>query len=588
MLLHRTSMLLALSTIIHAFSLSSFSYAVEVNAGYNGGPKGVHSALNEKTSDIRSKLQQVFEQEDCTFLLAKKESMDSFMLPVFLPFEMQLNSPDYCRVLRFEYADRPVTYQDNGAFAIFINNLFQIKSMRDDQVLEYDLRQSRHPYISTEYPVTLQSTARLTKDSCILDTTWYEPYLANRGLDFTAHPECLRYGWDRSSLIMWPRSTNDAPIVEKISSKELLFDNPAYIYSLLDSLRMQKVVFRDNIKAESTSSTTSRIVTADGRIVREFQITHTGSGNYNITIVQKPVLLNHKSSKIAHIKKETGGKTLGTEKFQPSADVTYLGSGRTVNISFVECVQLGNKLFPHEISVKANGLTLYEAEILNARLASSTKTTFDTDALTSASEVARTKNLYKMINARQKGDVQLYSERELTEPTDGLTARRRIKFNIIAASHSNNFEVLDYTLREYNNRLKADRCNPVNYVYSLEAITELGYRYCNREAGDRLAFGYLSDAYRQCTDQELKEHVIRLLDQYRLGYALIALDVLGGRKPTNPTVAGWTITTRKFIINVLNGDDKNFAKPEYPGLKEMEILNETIFDTYNIRKGSKS
>ncbi len=427
-----------------------------VSSAPGSAEQAVAQTLDEKIEDIQRRLQSSYDNQDFRVLLAKKESVDSFFLPVFLLFEMQqLPRLDFCRLYRFEYEPGRLRHglMDKDDVSL-LHPCADLRQINAGQCLKFDLAIERYPYVGPDYPIAVHATAFVAATTVDLYFSWYEPCLANRDLDFPIHPECFHVHWDPNEYCLWCKITNEAPARESATTSFPLFNNPAMLYTVFDSLRLQKTLLHDSsydsLARAPTADGTICLSTDDNRPLRRTRLYRNDEGLPAATIEQYPLILHHQSDTAFQIQRDIGGTTDKVLDFLPRADLNYLGRGRTIDITWYHAASLGDVLFPKTLTVSCRGRELSRINFGPVELVARAAAQGYDGERVSSPEITRMKGLYEQIARKVPIDnPTYYTESELTGDRDGLTLRRRIKYNALAAAYRGDYAVLDYTCRRY-------------------------------------------------------------------------------------------------------------------------------------------
>jgi hypothetical protein len=144
------------------------------------------------------------------------------------------------------------------------------------------------------------------------------------------------------------------------------------------------------------------------------------------------------------------------------------------------------------------------------------------------------------------------------------------------ALQSHDFVLMARTLDRYHDLLAHDRIDDNMYVYSVEAVTQAGFDFFGDDVGLELADTFLRKAYRSCRCRDLCQHVARLTDQNRFGFALIALSSLTSNFSKYPQLNKWAELSRPTLIAAIHDSHDGPIDPDFPYLPKIRHASEEI------------
>lgn len=554
----------------------------------------IKEIIDNKYRKMKSMLQTEYKDQNWSMLLNKKETMDSFLLPVILLEELaDTNNFNYCRLLGFDYDKDKYTYKPamKPEMQEKVKNLLSAYSLDNERSVSFKLKMAQYPYIGNEYPVLLSTTGDVSKKGATIKVDWYEPYLANRELNFPIHPEKFFIKWNPEELILQTKDDKESAHIEKKGQRSPIFNNPHYIYGIFDALRL-KFYYSDNIiKLEhynpadinDSDSASVCLIKEDDSLAKKTEFILDDNNLRQINIHQEPVSLLHQLSGSYTLQHEIEGKSK-EEIFKPTSKLLYLKNGRDINIDFEEIFNDGNNYFaPKRMSIHRNGLKLFEADF--NYISYSNKTTEKTYRLSNEEikeALGRLKKVYLALNEHDLSWTPKYYTKDELSSADPSVLRPRLKYNIYAAIQVGDWVRLYESLEQYKNLLNSENIRSDVFIYNLEAITQLAFEFTNPDNACIMACQFLKTAYGNCDTQQLITHTSRLIDQFRFGYALIAMEVLQNRKDIPPQIKLWIVNARAKLRELINMETGSYKYPDYPyaakQAKTSSIIEKTLFE----------
>ncbi len=425
---------------------------------------------------------------------------------------------------------------------------------------------------------------RVGKDTGALCVNWYEPYLANRDLDFPIHPERCVTSWDRAAMRLYENGFAEPRAVETDDGKDPTFCNPPQFYTIFDALRLRHVLQRRPImpgvpatgNGPHDGSCNVTLTGEDRALVRNTNVRITNGKLSEIVIHQEPLQLLHYAMEAYVIRRDVDKQHLGEEPFRPSSRQQYLEGGREIDIQFAH--ESGSS--PIRIVITSGGNRLYEAEFKSLTyddqdLLQGFWKDHEKDALREVDE--RIKDVYFVIdNHVSDWTPHPYSAAELNDSLSGGLLRARIKCNIFTALKTRDFVMLENAITAYHRLLSRERVDQDMYVFSLESLAQAGFDHIDDEMGLTLVGTYLEDAYRGTPGRQLCKHIVRLTDQYRYGFAMAALTVLKSKFQTDHSLIRWANDMEKMLRKQVAEDASLPFDPQFPYLPKIRHANAVL------------
>jgi hypothetical protein len=446
----------------------------------------------------------------------------------------------------------------------------------------------RYPFVGAGYPVAMLVEGYVGAGEGFLYSLWHEPCLENREHDFPVYPERFFLAWDAEKTTLRILDQKQPVSVEQFGEKGAIFNNPAEAYVLFDSVRAWQLCREDEPDAGTATSATDSGRDAytcasagdDGRIRRTVTFAFRDGAVASCTIRQEQLMLLHYSPTCYQIRRDVDGQPPQIEEFQPSSRLPYLAGGRRIVIDFAASDLHDGTSMPQRITVYRGESVLFTAEYLS--LAYTDRMPDANDYLTSRrSELgdvtARIENAYAFINSKRAVPrPSYYGEDALGGEAPHAVIRQRLKCNIYTATGAGDYDELKHSLALYRALLSHDGIEDDMYVFSVEALTQMAFTFVSENVGTELASSVLKDAYSRCGNSVLTAHVARLIEQRKLGFALMALEVLSHRERPSTPVAAWAGDAGKTVRSLISEPAKWVAEDGRPYIRDYEATARSI------------
>jgi hypothetical protein len=555
----------------------------------------IKEIIDNKYKNMKSRLQSEYKDQNWSVLLNKKETMDTFLLPVILLEELaDTNNLDYCRLLTFNYDKDKYTYKSamKPEMQAKVKNALSAYSLENGRSVSFKLKMAQYPYVGNEYPVLLSTTGDVSKKGATIKVDWYEPYLANREMNFPIHPEKFFIKWNPEEIILQIKENEKSAHIEKKGERRPIFNNPHYIYGIFDALRL-KFYYSDNIiklenynpaDIDDSDSASVCLIKEDDSLVKKTEFVLDKDNLKQINIRHEPVTLLHQLGGSYTLQHNIEGK-IKEEIFKPTSKLLHLKNGRDINIDFEEVSNDGNNYFaPKRMSIHRNGLKLFEANFDYISYANdATEKIYRLNNKETKEAFGRLHKVYLALNEHDLSWTPTYYTKEELSSVDTTVLRPRLKYNIYAAIQVGNWVKLYENLEQYKSLLDNENIRSDVFIYNLEAITQLAFEFTNPDNACIMACQFLKTAYDNCDTQQLITHTSRLIDQFRFGYALIAMEVLQNRKDIPPQIKSWIPNARAKLRELINMETGSYKYPDYPyaakQAKTSSIIEKTLFES---------
>jgi hypothetical protein len=498
--------------------------------GHAIAEKSVNEFVNQKSGEIRDKLQNEFLIVDRQRLLQMKENVDTF-LSTFLLIEDAATRPawNWWALPAEEYREGDFSPWQVTGPPQSPHDLLADPSISQ----RFSARLSWLAPSGEDYPVMMWTDGTIAPGTGEVHVRYYEPYLANRSLAFTLHPERLIIRWSPRQLQILDHGGSRLLAQENAGQRDHIFNNPEYTYALFDTLRLKLGGPEGEWKASGhTNAPTAAAWTAgfeNGRPIRSVERT-AGEDFIRVGIHQQPVMLHHQSPITFEVRRDYVDGSTVAEPYVPTTQVEYLAGGRDIDI---DLNRHGSNWFPGQVRIAAEGALLYEAE-LEPEIASSADSELELRAV-----LDRLDGLYLAIDKQKAGArIQAY-------PIDAIhragphMRRAMLKYNAFASLYGRNVEALSAWLDEYRAMLESEGVPLRFHIYNIEAMAQVASDAIDPSLAARIVTGPLEREYARTDPEELAEHALRLISQFRVGPAVVALDVLA--RSTNSPRSQWAI-----------------------------------------------
>ena len=389
----------------------------------------------------------------------------------------------------------------------------------------------------------------------------YEPYLSNRSLAFPLHPERLIVRWDATRLQLLDRDGARPLAEERAGQRDHIFNNPEYTYAIFDTLRAK---LRGGNHVVPPARWTGRpsnaawdVTVGSSRPSRSVRRIVSGDA-MRLEIDQHPVLLLHQSPVTFELRRDYADGRSAAELHVPSTEVEYLEGGREVAI---ESRAGRDGWFPRSVDVSASGTRLFEARM----------EPFPADRGEDARDIGDILHgLDEIYLAIDRGTFVSELREHPIERFDnaGPHARRAmLKHNVFLSLLRRDVDGLAAWLDEYRAMLEAEGVPLAFHVYNIEAVAQTASDAIDPGLGARIVTTLLRREYERTQPAELAEHAARLVSQFRLGPALVALDALA--RSADPGRAAWAVAFERSLSEAWRaGEIKPGSQYPYADLSE--------------------
>ena len=117
------------------------------------------------------------------------------------------------------------------------------------------------------------------------------------------------------------------------------------------------------------------------------------------------------------------------------------------------------------------------------------------------------------------------------------------------------------------------------YIYNIEALAEMAFYFVKEDFGWIVVDAFLRPAYRKCDQKTLAQHIIRLCNQFRMGYALLAIEALAETTESDPRIKNWLATMEAQIRKIAKEDLAGHRRPLYAYADRYETNSDRYVET---------
>ncbi len=536
--------------------------------------KLVDGYVEQKAQGIRHKLQGEFEGVDRSRLLGMKENIDTFLGSVLL-LEDAMDAPVW------QWWMLPVNeFREGGEVNWWHEGPADDgrQGLSDaNRPVRFSATMSWSAAGGEDYPVMIWTRGDIAPGVGDVNVRYYEPYLVNHSLGFPLHPERLIIRWSPQRLQVLDHGGARTLAEEYAGQRDAVFNNPDFTYAIFDTLRLKlrepnfmPGAARDDAPRGAPVGAWS-VALADGRPVRCVELSPAEDGLSRLWIHQRPTRLVHESPIPYQIRRDYPDGRVATEVFVPTVEVEHLQGGREIE---VDLRRSESGWLPARARVSCEESALFEA----AYDVGGGQGDADLDLasrLELQDALARLDGLYLAIDHHKVGArLQAFTMEEIRSGSPHVR-RARLKYNLFAASYGQNMESLVAWLAEYRRMLDGEGVPSRYYVYNVEALAQVGMDAIDPDWAAMVAGGPLRDAYRECGSADLADHAARLVLQFRVGMAVMALDELGSRSDTR---ASWA---RTLAGTLRRSWEKGELAPgaQYPYADQSAAMTQLMFST---------
>jgi len=507
-----------------------------------------------------------------------KESLDSHILSLFLLNELGESSQcEWCRLIRYDYTGAGgcnyVVATPTGLQSL--KRSFDGFDLNSTQRIEFRIQSRGYETCNELYPIVAFFEGYVLSDGGVAFCTSYEPYMLNQDVLFPVHPEGTTFRWTKGELSFTEHDTAfhaDESLQDELPN----FNNPVEIYGLFDSLRLYPHLL-GHTKTTSTLAVlpgddmnlSSELVRYDGRCMRTASIAFNTGYVQSISIDQPSLMLLHRNSECYTISKNADNMVYEEIEFQPSSLVEYLPKGRHIDIMFrhSEDPQKALQVVPSSIDITRQGHRVYRARYmrLTRRGGSHDNQEYTPESLDERLEARHRQNaVYQAIAEKKEHfEADYYRDDQLSPPACHDLIRARLKYNAYAAILIGDFPTLEAVLNRHRALLASEGIEDDMYIYNIEALAEMAFYFVKEDFGWIVVDAFLRPAYRKCDQKTLAQHIIRLCNQYRMGYALLAIEALAETTESDPRIKNWLATMEAQIRKIAKGDLAGHRRPLY-------------------------
>ena len=526
----------------------------------------VERFVEDQAGGIKLQLQSRYAVPGLALLPQRKEAVDSVFAAVLLPSELgDAETKDWCRLFRYDYAvpaprrtdlDLPAPAEWAAIFAPY--------RIGEGQCVQFSARLSGYAYVGGLYPVVLWVDVALFSTGGVFRVRACEPLMANRDLAFPMHPLGLSVQWTLDVIRYFERYRT-TPVAETPRARQpKAFNNYPGIYTIGDSLQLAPFLSTKpgddaGIEEARTAGVGPRVVLRrdDGSLLRTTRLDMAGGRLKAIHIRQEPLALAHRDVATFNAVKAVDDGALQQEVHRLASRLPYLERGREIDIEF-GASRAGN--VPNRMAITDGGEPRFEALFTDWRQPAANETTVFAGRAPDGDEAEandRMERFYSAVTGKTTDwRPHYYAGGELAPGGDAAVLRLRLKYNAYAAMVVSDHGTLSRALQIHRELLRSEGLSGSLFVFGVEALTQAAFDHRGEDAGWAMADRFLRAAYAASDTRELTRHAARLMDQYRFGYALLALRIVSTRHDLEPKPRSWAVRTDARLRALLSGREK--------------------------------
>lgn len=422
-------------------------------------------------------------------LLARKLAVDSAMAPAVLLLELAGSSRfEPLAMLRVEYQDRTLALESLSSDTTdLIGSLGAAWESAVRGGVGFEYRSWRTGAAEADFPVLIHWRGQIHDGSLKLRAHWFEPFLAQRRLDFPLNPEALliEFTPDGASISSpFPNPVSDRRGYPREAPR---LRNPEDLYDIFDSLRLASFVLRHPTPSKaSTKRWTATLFAIEPedergpsgpmeREVRTVEWTISGGQIARLQILQPMLLLRCESAHRLVGQATIGGRIVGSEARRATAWTPWMPTGLIAQVALrapdasldrstgADPAMLERLRLPQQISLSTLAQPLAVAQFGSFRFAEDAAEALGSEESWSAIEAAvqesfkrRDRFLAEANRSAVTAVASPYTPEEILDEVDPLIARARLRVNLIMAALQNDAEAHDRAISQLLTRLEQD------------------------------------------------------------------------------------------------------------------------------------
>jgi len=547
---------------------------------------------------MRKMLRERAEEEASTDrrpLLGRKLAVDSALAPLLLLLELCLDRQhEPLALLRFDYQDRELrllTPTDGAGAAIDALGASWKEAAASGTGFSY--RSQRVGAVGDDFPALIHWHGWLQGDSISARAHWFEPFLAQRRLDFPLNPENLKIEFTPRSATITSMLPSEMTRSEQFSSSSPRLVNPADVYDLFDGLRIGASVLTRSPERTSSPTGDSLLVGDDAPAqqeshhrIRSAAWERSAAQITRCTIWQPVVLLHYETAHRLVGQARMGASVVGGAEVIPSTELEWFVRGLEADLYFrppdsardtaqdtardiardsardrleVPLDSGATLALPAAISLLSDGALLSQAAFGPFLIGPSAARVFERiDAAWPMviDAVARRDAILATAPERlAAGEAPAFTDQEVLGEIDPLVARWRLRANLLRAVRTNDAPAHDLAMSTMARRLSQDGVEPRWAVMNAQAwIEELAGPLDRPEAAIQLAIPAWIALVVQLPPEEAISEMARLIVSGRWGLALLLARSLDGER-LPPGGIEWIARVSPRLEGWARGDD---------------------------------
>ena len=512
-------------------------------------------------------------------LVGRKLAVDSALVPAILLLELSLGHPqEPLAPLRFDYRGSALrVLAPKGEAGTSIDALGAAWSEAAASACCFSYRSERLGAVGEDFPSLIHWQGWILRDSLSLRAHWFEPFLAQRRLDFPLNPENLRIDFTPQRATVTSMIPGEMTRTEHFSPQSPRLVNPSDIYDLFDFLRVAAHVLSHRGVREASPTWDTVLVRNDAPANQEqhFRIRSVAwelaaSQVARCTIWQPVILLAYETAHRLVGEARVGGSVVGSAEVIPDGEIEWFSHGLEAVIDFRPLDPSRDRMevpiegasalaLPAVVSLHTDAALVAQSHfgpMLIGPTAARVFESMDSHWPLVIEAVARRDSIMSASPDRlAAGEQPPFPESAILGDTDPLVARWRLRANLMRAVQLNDAEAHDRAIATMSARLSQDGVDARWAVMNAQAwIEELAGPLDRPQAAMELAVPAWLTLASQLAPEEAISEMTRLIVGGRWGLALLLSRSLKDvRLP--PGASNWLARVQPRLEGWARGDD---------------------------------
>lgn len=564
-------------SVARAAEVAADDAAAEAGQAVHEGVDRVRQFQLRSISDMRLRMLEMLRRRaaeeaaiDRRALLGRKLAVDSALAPALLLLELSSGSHhDPLGILRVNYRPHGARILAPRAEAAqSVDALGAAWAAAGARGVDFSYRSERFGAVETDFPALIEWRGRVQGPSLELTARWYEPFVAQRRLDFPLNPENLRVVFTRDAAQVIVAVPSIVSHGESFRSESPALVNPSDLYDLFDALRIGAFVLRSPPPLTPGHLPHALLVDADAdperasqQAIREIEWTTRGSEVERCDILQPVVLLHYETAHKLVGEAQVGTEVVGGADVLPQTELIWFPTGLHAAIDFraisaerdqvaasESAVAGGDRAtptpgalrVPDRVELRVDGVPVARSQFGTYRIGGPPAFVSARDSNDVGDAVDRRRAVAEASTEQvAAGIVPMFSESEILGSADPLVARWRLRSNLLAAAKSRDASAHDYAVALMRARLLQDGVEPRWLLMNLQAwIEELAGPIDDVESAATLALPAWLAVAEELSPSERLSEILRLVLGGRWALALALARTLHG-EPLPPGGQSW-------------------------------------------------